>query len=320
MGEQTKKKKKAEELIDKRRATNILISKSQLKLNDDEIIRSIMMMDMKLITEDKCTMLLKCTPNEEEIPQLKSIEPGTKVGPGTSFMLQLFEIPRISVRLNLWLSVFQFEENMADIVSQLNCCEEAQKQLQTSKNLHQFMQLVLDIGNHLNYGRPKGGAKGFRVSDFSLLRGTKSYDKKTTLLDFLIISIRNSEEHSCIRNFVKDLEILKKAQDVEESYIEGEITKLTKLCNDMRREKKQNEKENKKKKEDMERKKKEQKGNEKDIEEENDIVDMFCSTIDKFLEINEVKIKKSKSRLEVIQATHKDLVVLFGEKKKTTPE
>ena len=71
--------------------------------------------------------------------------------------------------------------------------------------------MIVQIGNYLNYGTPKGNSKGFKISLLSDLGQIKSINgntdnkkaQKMSLLDFILSSISPPEVEDCEFDVVK---------------------------------------------------------------------------------------------------------------------
>lgn len=220
-----KKKKEVVQIIDKQRATNILIAKSRMKLDDSQIMTALKRLDSNVFDEEKCANLVKCIPNDEEKKELKRYKgPREVLGSCEKFMLKLLVIPRIQNRIELFLFKIRFPEQIQEIRTKIKYCEQAQFSIQNSKHFKDLLEIVLSLGNFLNQGTKKGNAHGFKLSDLNKLKDTKSH-QRTTLLDFLITSIKTSERKE-VANFVTDLEPIKDASRVEETVLASEISEI----------------------------------------------------------------------------------------------
>jgi hypothetical protein len=62
----------------------------------------------------------------------------------------------------------------------------------TSKKFPQLIELLLEIGNYLNDGTPRGGVFGFKISSLNKLADTKSTDNTTSLTNFLVRYLEQS--------------------------------------------------------------------------------------------------------------------------------
>ena len=120
----------------------------------------------------------------------------------------------------------QFEELQPEVSIALDTCRE----LINSKRFETVLHYVLSIGNYVNGGTPKGGCHGFMLKSLPKLadaRGMKliarcracahslhplGKDKDTTLMSFLIHSLRSSRD-SDAADFAKDIPTVLKAAE-----------------------------------------------------------------------------------------------------------
>merc|ERR1719229_211625 len=96
----------------------------------------------------------------------------------------------IKKRISLWIFKSEFPSILETVQSRIGGVAEAMKALQSSKRLQKVLWIVLAIGNYLNCGSNRGNAFGFLMEPtLDLLDGTKSADKKTSLMVHVVETI-----------------------------------------------------------------------------------------------------------------------------------
>uniref|UniRef100_A0A8B9WJ30 Inverted formin-2 n=1 Tax=Bos mutus grunniens TaxID=30521 RepID=A0A8B9WJ30_BOSMU len=106
----------------------------------------------------------------------------------------------------------------------LGACES----LLTSHRLPVFCQLILKIGNFLNYGSHTGDADGFKISTLLKLTETKSQQSRVTLLHHVLEEVE--ESHPDLLQLPQDLELPARAAGINLDAIHSESsTNLKKL-------------------------------------------------------------------------------------------
>ncbi|ETO03944.1 actin binding protein, partial [Reticulomyxa filosa] len=80
-----------------------------------------------------------------------------------------------------------FEPRVNHIRERIQLVENALQKLRTSENLRQMLEVILAVGNFLNYGTARGNAYGFHLDPaLDMIDGLKANDKSMSLLVFVI--------------------------------------------------------------------------------------------------------------------------------------
>jgi len=180
---------------------------------------------MKGFDEDKLTKVMNNLPTPSDIKAIKSEkEQETKRGgdpekinwaPPEKYFIMLNSIPLLKPRLNCWIFSFQFEENVKEASKDLTIISDTCKELQEGKRLNALCAMILTCGNYMNGGRKgKERADGFHYSFLTRLKGTKSNDKKSNLLSYIVL--RCLKKDPGFREIKKDFEALMSSSSVPE--------------------------------------------------------------------------------------------------------
>merc|ERR1719233_311093 len=196
----TKKKKKKIEpvrLIDGKRSYNIEIALKTMKMKTSEFRSAVLSMNGEILTEDKVMKLLNMVPNEEEVKKLtkykKDGKDASHLATVEGFMYQLFDIPDLENRLKLWIFKMGFHEGLQD---QKDCVDQllaAEKVIRFNPSFHDICDILLYVGNYLNFGNRKGDAFAFAFESFLQFSGTRSNDGKYNLLMYCIRHLMETE-------------------------------------------------------------------------------------------------------------------------------
>uniref|UniRef100_A0A8C8R6M4 Inverted formin-2 n=1 Tax=Pelusios castaneus TaxID=367368 RepID=A0A8C8R6M4_9SAUR len=92
--------------------------------------------------------------------------------------------------------------------------------LLTTHRLPVFCQLILKVGNFLNYGSHTGDADGFKISTLLKLTETKANQTRITLLHHILEEVEKS--HTDLLQLPKDLEYVSKAAGINLEIIHAE--------------------------------------------------------------------------------------------------
>lgn len=117
-----------------------------------------------------------------------------------------------------------------DVSNNLLTIQAALEAVRKSENFKMMINLVLKIGNFLNYGTAKGNAQGFSLNALNQLDTFRGFDsQKTRLLDFMIQSI--SSTHKKVLNFITEFEPCQYSSKIDISDLELKLNEFEKGFN-----------------------------------------------------------------------------------------
>ncbi|XP_031966871.1 inverted formin-2-like [Corvus moneduloides] len=173
--------------------------------------------------------LLKLLPEKHEIENLKAFkEEKSKLANADQFYLLLLQIPSYQLRIECMLICEETTVVLDMIQPKAEAIRRACEDLLTSHRLPVFCQLILKVGNFLNYGSHTGDADGFKISTLLKLTETKANQTRITLLHHILEEVENS--HKDLLELPEDLEYVSKAAGINLDIIRTESgTNLKKL-------------------------------------------------------------------------------------------
>lgn len=293
----TKKKDQPATLLDAKRGQNLGIFLSGFKVPISELDRSLCIlppndgaldiqyvMDLRKLgpTSDEATMYDKYTGDKTRLTHMDQ------------FLLQLLTVPHLKARLDLLLFVQEFPLQFQELAPECKLALNACKELNSSKRLKVVMRKVLSIGNFLNSGTPKGGALGITVKSLPKLADSKGKDKKTTLMDFLVLTLRESSTPEM--DLVHFYEDLKTANDATQTSVKGLAAEVEILARDLLK---------------IDRGAKQLKA---EIKELSPLMESWFESIEKFVNFYEDELVGLHSDVSETEKEYKQLLERFGEK------
>ncbi|ETO17317.1 actin binding protein, partial [Reticulomyxa filosa] len=140
---------------------------------------------------DKVQHLIPCAPTDGELEMVRAyVKAGgdvSKLSGAEKFFVKLMDLVSVKQMLKLWLLKSQFEPRVNHIRERIQLVENALQKLRTSENLRQMLEVILAVGNFLNYGTARGNAYGFHLDPaLDMIDGLKANDKSMSLLVFVI--------------------------------------------------------------------------------------------------------------------------------------
>uniref|UniRef100_A0A6V2PDY2 FH2 domain-containing protein n=1 Tax=Emiliania huxleyi TaxID=2903 RepID=A0A6V2PDY2_EMIHU len=172
------KKEQQPALLDVKRSNQIQIALAKFKGRG--ILAAVLALDETVLKQDDIARLRECSPSAEEVEMLSPfgedprLKETVRWGPAESFLLDMAAVPRLSQRLACFLSKLTFEQRKKDAEAQVEAINKAVQCLRGSKTLPLLLALVLQVGNALNAGTPRGAAAGFTSEALGKLAETKS--------------------------------------------------------------------------------------------------------------------------------------------------
>jgi len=205
-------------IIDLRRAQQIALLVNILKMTPSEIKNGILRFEEKAFTLDQLKSLIKLLPTEEEKTQLKTFKDSNPneinlLGEAERFFLEIMDVPKLGEKIQMQIAWKSFLTNGSRIKDDMNRITIGVNELRASKKLPGILEVVLWIGNFLNYGSAIGQAAGFTVDSLMKLGDSRSSKLPTytvlTYLTWFIVKkkpdlVSFSDELASVRNAALD--------------------------------------------------------------------------------------------------------------------
>ncbi|XP_036325577.1 formin-like protein isoform X5 [Rhagoletis pomonella] len=271
-------------LLEHTRLRNIAISRRKLDMPIDEVIAAIHSLDLKKLSLENVELLQKMVPTDVEVKSYKEYiaerKDQNQLTEEDKFMLQLSRVERISSKLSIMNYMGNFFDCLHLISPQILAITTASNSLKKSQKFKAVLEIVLAFGNYLNSSK-RGPAYGFKLQSLDTLIDTKSTDKRTSLLHYIVATIR--QKFPELLNFDTELYCTDKASQVS---LENIVTDVHDLEKGMELVKK---------------------------EAEQRVKGAQTHILRDFLNNSEDKLKKIKMELKNAQDAFKECVEYFGE-------
>ncbi|CAG5116115.1 unnamed protein product [Candidula unifasciata] len=110
------------------------------------------------------------------------------------FMLELCQIPNLSLRLDLTLTLWEFPDHYASLEEEINDLLSGCEEILTSTELPTVLEFLLAIGNYMNsVWSHRQGIQGFQISSVEKILSVKGRDPQVTLCTYLVKQIKKSQ-------------------------------------------------------------------------------------------------------------------------------
>ena len=196
-------KKQVVYLVDMKRGQNACIALSRIKVSFSDIRRKLEAMNDNEFSAEMLEFIKEYLPTPDETKQLKDYkgERGA-LGQAEIFMLEMLDFPTAPSILDCLVFKKQYAERADAIREQLLKLEEACNDVKSSWRLKKAMKTILKVGNQMNAdGNEK--SHGFSLDSLLKLQSAKAFDKKTSILQYVIMLIDRNDE-DCLQ-FPEDL-------------------------------------------------------------------------------------------------------------------
>ena len=137
-------------------------------------------------------------------------------------MLEMSRLPSPGSLLKIMLFKRQFSDRVDTLKEHTSHIYTACNAITQSYKLRRVFHAIRSIGNAMN----KSNHHGFALSSLGALNNTKGFDKKTTVMRFLIQHLSSSEPGKDALTFPGDLHSLADALQVSPRNIETDLTAL----------------------------------------------------------------------------------------------
>ncbi|MEE6493857.1 hypothetical protein FKM82_016955 [Ascaphus truei] len=218
--------------LDAKKNLNLNIFLKQFRRPSKEIIDLIEKGDRSTFDIEILKQFLKLLPEKHEIENMKSYrDERAKLSNADQFYILLLDVPSYQLRIECML-ICEETALILDILSpKAKIVNTACDDILASHRLPVFCQLVLKVGNFLNYGSHTGNADGFKISTLLKLTETKANQTRITLLHHILEEIEGN--YTDLQQLPNDLEKVSAAAgiNIENIFSEtsGNLKKLKEI-------------------------------------------------------------------------------------------
>ncbi|KAL0335599.1 UNVERIFIED_CONTAM: Formin-like protein 20 [Sesamum radiatum] len=215
------------QLIDLKRAYNVEIMLTKVKMPLPDMMVAVLAMDDSTLDADQVENLIKFCPKKEEMELLKGYTGDVEnLGKCEQFFLELMKAPRVESKLRVFLFKIQFNSQVFDFRKSLNVVNSACEEVRNSLKVKEIMKKILYLGNTLNQGTARGSAIGFKLDSLLKLTDTRASTGKMTLMHYLCKVLASKTPD--LLDFHKDLINLEAATKIQLKQLAEEMQAIGK--------------------------------------------------------------------------------------------
>jgi len=211
-----------------KKANHVGLMLSMIKMPHNDIKKAILDVQDQVFSEDTLRAFIQVTPTKEDSDNLKQYincapEIYKRLGDAEKFFLCIQDIPRLKQKMTSFLFKRTFESSSQRLKEDLELATLAIAETNKNVKFAKILELILALGNWLNYGTYAGNCFGFTLESLDKLRGTKSPTKpEITILHYLAWFI--TEKRPKLLDFPLELEFISKGSAEHLSSIASELT------------------------------------------------------------------------------------------------
>jgi len=199
------KQKKSVQVIDAKRGMNGGIILARIKLEFSEIADMVNEMDCGKLDDTQLKALREFLPTKEERFAIQGYVKGASASKKTKeaaindfcacekYMYAMTEVEMADEKFECMLFKYQFDNKLKEltegVTTLISACEDVQK----SVRLRKLMAMILMLGNQINTGGSGRVAHGFTLDALLKLDEAKAFDKKTSVLQYLVKIVKANE-------------------------------------------------------------------------------------------------------------------------------
>lgn len=215
-------KKQKVNIINMKRAQNAGIALARIRFKYEDMREKIMNMDDEGLTTDQLKSLEEFLPTPEETGLIKAYKGDILLlGQAEKYMLVMLGFDDAPKRIKCMIYKQQFKSRVLECRSKLSKIENACDDVKLSARLKKVLKTILKVGNQLNDGEEH---KGFTLDSLLKLQSAKAFDKKTSILQYVIMLIYRNDP-DCLR-FNEDLKHVGEASRLTFESVAGEKNAL----------------------------------------------------------------------------------------------
>jgi hypothetical protein len=192
---------KTASLIDAKRAQNAAISLARIKFTYEQLHEKVLSLDDEKLSVEQLLSLREYLPTHGEAQALRAHKGDTAAwGPAERYMHAMLDLSQAASRIGCMIYKQQFPSLVHSCKAQLAQLEMACEDVKNCARLKKVLKTILKVGNQMD-----GGASHAGLSMESLLKlqSTKAFDKKTSVLQYVVCVIAKQDPDSLL--FVEDV-------------------------------------------------------------------------------------------------------------------
>jgi hypothetical protein len=190
--------------------------------------QAILELDSKEVSKEKLELIISNYPGAEDIQDFKTkmnLKPEKNYVEVEKYMQMIVSVPEFFGRLEAWIFMLEFEQNVAIAEKPLAVLKKAVQVVRDSQSFKTILGYILAFGNYMNGGTNKGQADGFHLKALLKLDLTKDSTNKVTLIQY--IAEQALKKDPSIAKIAEEFKILNDAKTIGFDMVSKEVDGLS---------------------------------------------------------------------------------------------
>ncbi len=231
-----KKKARPVALVEGKKAQLINILLGSYRLTVENVRDMMFAMDAKVMTLEVTEQLMQALPSAEDWAKVleyrhKNFDQN-RLGPPEKLVLALSNMPLVNERLFANVMRLSFQQRVDALKPRVDTFRSACLQLKESQLWKRLLETVLAVGNFLNAGAARGGAIGIKLDSLLKIGDTKSLDKKTTMLSYIVEMLEKKDV--AVLSFATEVNAVAAAAKIDLPSLGTEVKALSEMVGRVR--------------------------------------------------------------------------------------
>ncbi|GAM25562.1 hypothetical protein SAMD00019534_087370 [Acytostelium subglobosum LB1] len=283
------------QVVDAKLGQNISIFLSQFKgVSNRDLVTAVLNQDETKISRDQVRQMAKLLPSKDDQNALKDFlatQERSKLALADQYCIDIGAFPFAAEKIALFQLRSEFSMRVAELRPDIAAVNLACNDILKSQNIKRLFEIVLVLGNFINYGTVRGEQSGYKIDTLIKMADTKSSDLQTNLTHTLVRYCEQREKK--LLTFADELSSLSTAKRVIWSGVVADLAALSRdfsACKAI-------------------------------VEQFQKTNEPFCQTMLSFLELAANEVDKLKKLQANTEESFKKLCTYLGEESsKTTPD
>ncbi|KAM9960692.1 hypothetical protein ACTFIW_009839 [Dictyostelium discoideum] len=216
------------QVIDPKLGQNISIFLSQFKgVEPKQLISYIQSMDESKMSRDQVKQISKLLPSREDLAALKEFlqaEDRSKLSIADQYCIDIGAFPFASEKISMFLLKSELKSRLDEVKPQIAAVSVACDEVYKSKKLIRIIEIILVLGNFINYGTPRGDISGYKLDSLIKLSDTKSSDLSSNLINTFVKYCQEKEPN--LLTFADELPSLTTARKTIWSGVVADVSSI----------------------------------------------------------------------------------------------
>jgi hypothetical protein len=190
------------------------------------LVAALLRCDETVVSVDRLEPMVELLPTPSETKALAACPTPPMLPEPDLFLWRCSLVPRFPAKLRAVVALRGAADAAHTVTQRAATLTRACTTVTGSTALRSLVAVVLAVGNAMNQGTARGGAKGFRLESLLRLRSTKGSDGRTSLLDYVVTTL-HKQNPEAPEALLADLALADKGRRVLLADLRSQVATIT---------------------------------------------------------------------------------------------